>query len=247
MASSSLCGISGWGANEHQHGKHIDNEPTARLCNDEQSRHCRKTTPKMSEDATSLEITSPPETKSSPVEKTFRVSPLIRITLLLLYVALTLPLPSLATVTQAPVSPTLLWGAITLGGILVYGSLSEQVHVDQSGIQAGHPRWISWLLQRRWELKWDDITALKPRTTGQGGLVYYFTSHTAERAFLLPMRVAGFAELLRYIESHTQLDTRDVKPLAQPWMYFILLGFSSLLLLIDFWTLWTASHWMGAA
>jgi hypothetical protein len=56
------------------------------------------------------------------------------------------------------------------------------------------------------------------------------------------MRVAGFAALVRHIEAHTDLDTRDVKPLAQPWMYLILLGFSVLLLLIDGWTLWTATH-----
>ena len=40
--------------------------------------------------------------------KVFRISPLIRITLLSLYVALTLPLPFLAEVTQASVSPALL-------------------------------------------------------------------------------------------------------------------------------------------
>jgi hypothetical protein len=63
--------------------------------------------------------------------------------------------------------------------------------------------------------------------------------------FCLPMRIAGFAELLRYVEAHTQIDTRDVKPLAQPWMYLILLVFSLLLLLIDSWTIWTAAHWTG--
>ena len=172
----------------------------------------------------------------------FKISPLIRITLILLYVALTLPLPFLAVVTQAPVPGWLLGWAILLGGIVLHGSLSEQVFVDESGIEVRYPHWIAWLLRRKWQLSWQEITALKPRTTGQGGLVYYFTNRQAEQAYLLPMRIAGFAELLQYVEAHTTIDTRDVRPLAQPWMYAILLGFSLMLLLVDSWTLWTASH-----
>ena len=176
--------------------------------------------------------------------KAFSISPLIRATLLLLYVALMLPLPTLAAVTNAPVSPWLLRLGIGLGGILLYGGLSEKVYVDASGIRVQYPQWIGWLLRRKWQLSWQEITALKPRTTGQGGIVYYFTSKE-QQAYLLPMRIAGFAELLRYVETHTSIDTKDVKPLAQPWMYLILLGFSALLLLIDGWTLWTAAHWSG--
>lgn len=196
-----------------------------------------ETTPKA---AMSSAIASP----ASLSDKTFRVSPLIRITLLLLYIALTLPLPTLAVVTDAPLPPWLLRVGIALGGILLYGGLSEQVRVDENGIGVQYPAWISWLLRRQWHLNWKDITALKPRSTGQGGIVYYFTSDD-DQAYLLPMRIAGFAELLRYVEAYTDLDTRDVKPLAQPWMYVILLGFSLLLLLVDAWTLWTAAHING--
>ena len=185
-----------------------------------------------------------PVTVSLPA-RNFKISPLIRMTLILLYIALTLPLPTLAAVTQAPVPSQVLRGGILLGGVVLYGSLSEQVFVDDAGIQVRYPGWIAWLLRRRWQLSWQEITALKPRTTGQGGLVYYFTSHQASEAYLLPMRIAGFAELLRYVEAHTSIDTRDVRPLAQPWMYWILLSFSMLLLLVDGWTLWTAAHLPG--
>ncbi|MDB9525666.1 hypothetical protein PN498_06675 [Oscillatoria sp. CS-180] len=177
--------------------------------------------------------------------KTFSISPLIRLTLLTLYIALTLPLPTLATVTSAPVPAWMLRTGILIGSALLYGGLSEQVRVDQTGIEVRYPQWIGWLLRRKWQLDWRDIRALKPRTTGQGGLVYYFTSDRHQQAYLLPMRIAGFAELLRYVEAYTQLDTQDVKPLAQPWMYIILLGFSVLLLLVDAWTLWTAAHFSG--
>ena len=54
------------------------------------------------------------------------------------------------------------------------------------------------------------------------------------------MRVAGFAELVRLVQAHTGIDTRDVRPLAQPWMYLFLLVLTLLLLLMDAWTIGAA-------
>ena len=173
---------------------------------------------------------------STPV--TFRISPLIRLTLLLLYAALTLPLPFLAQVTQARIPLWLLGSGLILGAIALYSALSEQVIASESQLEVAYPTWAQWIWRRGWSLRWEEMTALKPRSTGQGGIVYYFLDKNAERAFLLPMRIAGFARLTRLIQAKTDLDTRDVKPLAQPWMYLILLGFTFLLLLIDTWVLW---------
>jgi hypothetical protein len=169
----------------------------------------------------------------------FRISPLIRITLLSFYLALTLPLPFLARLT-APYIPLWLWGAgISLGWIALYAALCERVILDEQGIQVTYPGWVPRIFRRGWVLPWSDVKALKPRTTGQGGLVYYLLSQ-AGQAYLLPMRVVGFARLVQQVEAKTGIDTRDVRPLAQPWMYLILLGLTLLLWLIDGWTIWTA-------
>ncbi|HEY9901827.1 MAG TPA: hypothetical protein V6D43_05270 [Candidatus Sericytochromatia bacterium] len=170
----------------------------------------------------------------------FRISPLIRLTLLSLYVALTVPLPFLAQVSSAPVPPMLLWVGIGLGAIALYGALSERVIVDEEKIQVAYPSWVPQFFRKGWFLPWTDVKDLKIRTTGQGGLVYYFISQSSEKAYLLPMRVVGFARLVKLVEAHTGIDTTDVRPLAQPWMYLILLGFTLLLLLVDGWTIWTA-------
>lgn len=169
----------------------------------------------------------------------FHISALIRLTLLLLYLALMGPLPFLAQATGAEVSPVLLATGIAVGGLGLYGSLGQRVEVDSEGIQVLYPIWIRWLFRGGWHLRWEDAQALKPRSTGQGGLVYYFVSAN-QRAYLLPMRVAGFTRLVGLVEAYTGIDTQDVKPLAQPWMYFILLGFTLLLLLVDAWTITTA-------
>jgi hypothetical protein len=169
----------------------------------------------------------------------FRLSPLIRITLLGLYVALTTPLPFLSQVTAAPVPPVLLWVGIIIGFIGLYAALSERVIVDDQGIQLTYPQWVPRFFRKGWSLPWSQVKELKPRTTGQGGIVYYFLTHEG-KAYLLPMRVVGFARLVKFVQQKTQVDTTDVYPLAQPWMYLILLFMTLLLLLVDGWTITTA-------
>ncbi len=169
----------------------------------------------------------------------FRLSPLIRITLLTLYIALTIPLPFLAQFTNASVPSGLLWVGISLGFVALYGVLTERVIVDDQGIQVTYATWISRFFRKGWSLSWSDIKDLKPRTTGQGGLVYYFLTED-QKAYLLPMRVAGFARLVKLVQAKTGIDTNDVYPLAQPWMYVILFVFTLLLLLVDLWTITTA-------
>ncbi|MGA1603847.1 MAG: hypothetical protein ACO4CG_16400 [Prochlorothrix sp.] len=170
---------------------------------------------------------------------TFRVSPLIRLTLLFLYISLTLPLPFLAQVTHAPVPPSALAVGLAIGAIVLYGALAEQVILTDSGIEVTYPRWIRWLLRRGWFLSWQEVKSLKPRSTGQGGLVYYFVSQTGQ-GYLLPMRVAGFARLVDQVQAQTGIDTSAVRPLAQPWMYLILLGVTLLLFALDLWTIATS-------
>lgn len=186
--------------------------------------------------ASSAKSLSPPLPE---LPQTFRISPLIRLTLLLFYVALTVPLPFLAKVTHASVPPSALALGLGLGAIALYAALSERVIVTDTGIQVAYPHWVPDLLRKGWSLDWSEITSLKPRSTGQGGLVYYFLTQTGE-AKLLPMRVAGFARLVSLVQDRTGIDTTDVRPLSQPWMYLILLGLTLLLLLIDTWTIWAA-------
>ncbi|OKH27833.1 hypothetical protein NIES1031_07960 [Chroogloeocystis siderophila 5.2 s.c.1] len=170
---------------------------------------------------------------------TFRISSIIRITLMSLYIALTVPLPFLSSITAAPVPPVLLWVGIGIGAVALYAALCERVIVDEQQIQVTYPRWVPKFFRKGWALPWAEVKDLKPRTTGQGGLVYYFLSKEG-KGYLLPMRVAGFARLVEYVQAKTGIDTTDVKPLAQPWMYLILLAFTVLLLLVDAWTITTA-------
>jgi hypothetical protein len=183
-----------------------------------------------------MTATSPattPDTTPATIER-FPLSPIVRITLLSLYIALTIPLPFLAQATQAPVPANWLWVGIGIGAIGLFGVLSERVQVDETGIQVQYPRWV--LFRSGWQVAWSEITALKARTTGQGGIVYYIVTQ-AGQGYLLPMRIAGFTRLVNRLQTQTGIDTADVRPLAQPWMYLILFTLTVLLLLVDAWTI----------
>jgi hypothetical protein len=166
----------------------------------------------------------------------FRISPIIRITLISLYIALTLPLPFLSQVVNAAVSPELLWLGIGIGLIILYAVLTERVLTDDQGIKVTYPSWVNVFLKKGWYLDWSDIKSLKMRTTGQGGLIYYFITNS-DQGYLLPMRIVGFNKLVKIVQEKTGIDTTDIRPLAQPWMYIILLICTMFLLLIDLWVI----------
>ena len=168
--------------------------------------------------------------------QTFHLSPLIRFTLLSLYLALTLPLPLLARVTESVVPPLALAIGIVFGAIALYGVLCERVETSDLAIAVTYPAWVKWV-RKGWSLPWAEVEDLSMRTTGQGGLVYYFVSRERDRAYLLPMRIVGFQRLLEIVRDKTGINTSSVRALAQPWMYLALLGCTMLLLLADAWTI----------
>jgi hypothetical protein len=179
-------------------------------------------------------------TSPGPIEpRVFRISILIRGTLLLLYVALTVPLPVLAKTTDAPIAPEWLAIGLVLGGIFLLAALGEQVQIDDQQLRVTYPVWARWAIRRGWSLDWDQIQALKPRSTGQGGLVYYFVSKDG-LGYLLPMRMTRFGTFVAIVQAKTGIDTRDVRALAQPWMYWMLLVLTVMLLAIDAWVLLVA-------
>ena len=155
----------------------------------------------------------------------FGLSPLIRFTLLSLYGALVLPLPLLAP----DESRWLMVAGLLLGLVLVIGLLSERVETDAEGIQVRYPVWIRWLLRRGWAMRWQDIRALVPVGTSQGGTVYYLK--TADlRHQLLPQRIERFDRFLALLAASTNVSTQDIGRLTPPWTYQLLAGLAVMMI-----------------
>ena len=155
----------------------------------------------------------------------FLLSPLIRFTLLAVYLALVLPLPALA--------PTSLqvWLVVAagLGLVLVAALLSEQVLVNEAGIQVGYPAWCHWMLQRGWILQWHEIRGLVPVKTSQGGTVHYLKTHD-QRHRLLPQRLERFQDFLALVQHHSGVDTSRIGRLTPAWTYQLLAGLAVLMI-----------------
>ena len=155
---------------------------------------------------------------------------LIRATLVLLYLALVLPLPVLAPEALRPWLLVL----VPLGLVLLLMVLSEQLWVSDEGLRLGHPAWCSWLLRRGWSLRWDEVEALVPVGTSQGGRVFYVRRRGPEGgAVLLPHRIARFDAFLEQFSQRTGLDTRGVGRLTPAWTYQLLALLSGLMLIAE--------------
>lgn len=161
------------------------------------------------------------------------MAPLIRFTLIGLYLALVLPLPVLA---PTPLRLPLLL-ALPLGLLLVVAATAERVELGPVGLRVGYPSWCSWLFRRGWELPWGAVGGLTPVATSQGGRVWYVRSGSGSagaagggRSFLLPQRVARFDDFLARFTQASGVDTAAVGRITPPWTYQLLAGLSGALL-----------------
>ena len=162
------------------------------------------------------------------LQERFQLSPLIRATLISVYLALVLPLPLMAP----PGLKLILWSAAPIGLLLVLAMLSEQVSLDDNGISVGHPTWCSWLIRRGWQLRWEEIKRLVPVGTSQGGTVYYLTTFNHGQR-LLPQRLEHFDKFLSIVEERTGLRTGSIGRLTPPWTYQLLFGLALGMLVIE--------------
>lgn len=165
--------------------------------------------------------------QAATADATYGMAPLIRFTLISLYLALVLPLPLLA---PPGIGPTLLI-ALVLGLVVVVALTSEIVRLDAEAISVGYPRWCRWLLRRGWSLRLDQVGGLTPVATSQGGRVFYVRQQGAGEAFLLPQRIAHFDDFLRRFAAATGVDTAAVDRLTPAWTYQLLAVLSTLMLI----------------
>lgn len=168
----------------------------------------------------------------------YRLAPLIRGTLVLLYLALVLPLAPLAPpdlrLPLAVALPSGLW--------LVLAISSEQVEIDAEAISVTHPAWCRWLVRRGWRLPWSQLGAITPVATSQGGRVFYLRAADGA-AYLLPQRVERFDDFLARFHHHSGLDTASIGRISPPWTYRLLAFLSAAMVAAELIIgLWLSSH-----
>lgn len=147
----------------------------------------------------------------------YEMAPLIRFTLLALYLALVAPLPLVAPQAWQPA----LAAALVLGLALVVAATSELVVLDREGMAVGYPPWCNWLIRRSWSQQWSAINGLTPVATSQGGRVFYLRCRDGS-AYLLPQRIARFPQFLESFSLATGIGTSEIGRISPPWTYQLL-------------------------
>jgi hypothetical protein len=157
----------------------------------------------------------------------YGMAPVIRFTLLTLYLALVGPLPLVAP----PALRDWLWAALLAGWLVVLALTSEEVVIDGEGLEVAHPPWCAWLIRRGWRLSWSQVEGLTPVATSQGGRVFYVRSKGEGRAWLLPQRVTRFEDFLARFQVLSGVETGAVGRISPPWTYQLLAMMSAGMLL----------------
>nr|AUG32690.1 hypothetical protein PLO_714 [Paulinella longichromatophora] len=155
----------------------------------------------------------------------FPLSPLIRATLVLLYIATVLPLPVMAP-NQLRFEIVLL---LLIGILLIWSLLSEQITIDRLKIRRSYPAWCLWFSSNQWEVNWNDIQKITPVQSSQGGWVYYIISKH-NKAHLLPQRIARFNEFINQFKQLSGIEFLSVSQLTPPWTYQLLRALSCLII-----------------
>ena len=150
----------------------------------------------------------------------------VKSSLILLYLALTLPMPFI-TIDKLKIVSIIIF---LLGLYLIINITSDYVETCNNKI-AYKTSFISKVLGRNnWEIYWRDIKLIKSQPTSQGSKVYYFNTDKGDN-FLIPQRVENFKRLLVIVSQKTGIDSREFSYISPLWTYK-LLTFLSFLMLI---------------
>ena len=153
----------------------------------------------------------------------------VKSSLILLYLALTIPIPFISSENLKIISIILFF----LGLFLIINITNDYVETCNKKISY-QTSFISKVFgKKNWEIFWKDIKLIKSLTTSQGSKVYYFITNKDEN-FLLPQRIEDFEEFLLIISKKTGINIKGAKYISPMWTYKLLSLLSILMIIGEF-------------
>ena len=150
------------------------------------------------------------------IEK-FKTLFFVKISLISLYLALTIPIPFIS-IDNLKI-PSII--TFVLGLYLIINITSDYVETSDYKISY-QTSFISKTLGRKnWEIFWKDIKLIKSSPTSQGSKVYYFNTYKGEN-FLMPQRIENFEKFLLNVSKNTGLKVNGMSYISPLWTYKIL-------------------------
>ena len=150
----------------------------------------------------------------------------VKISLVSLYLALTIPIPFIS-IDNLKIISTI---AFVLGLYLIINITSDYVETCNNKISY-KTSFISHILgKKNWEISWKDIKLIKSLPTSQGSKVYYFNTFQGDN-FLVPQRVENFEKFLLTVSSNTGIAINEISYISPLWTYKLLTLISVLMII----------------
>ena len=158
--------------------------------------------------------------------KRFNTLFFVKASLIILYLALTFPIPFIAISGLKRLSIIFL----ILGFCLITNLTNDFVQTSDNNVSY-HTSLIANLVGKKsWQLSWEDIKSIKSIGTSQGSKVHYFVTDEGKN-FLIPQRINKLEEFILVISTKTNLNTKNISYISPLWTYK-LLTFISLSMLL---------------
>ena len=149
----------------------------------------------------------------------------VKVSLISLYLALTIPLPFISNEEFKIISLIL----FVLGLFSIVNITNDYVETTNQKITYKSSFLSKAFGKKNWEIFWRDIKFIKALPTSQGSKVYYFVTNKDEN-FLLPQRLENFEEFLLLISKKTGLNVEDLSYISPLWTYRLLILLSLLMI-----------------
>ena len=155
------------------------------------------------------------------MEKKFKNLISVRASLIFLYLALTIPLPIIASKDLKLIAISL----FALGFFIIIDITNDYLITCENKISYKVSFTSSILGKKSWEIFWKDIKLIKSLPTSQGSKVHYFVTNK-EESFLVPQRIENFQKFLSIISIKTNLEVNELSYLSPLWTYKLLASLS---------------------
>ena len=150
----------------------------------------------------------------------------VKISLISLYLALTIPLPFISNERLKILSIILFF----LGLFLIFNITNDYVETSSKKITYKSSFLSKTFGKKHWEIFWKDIKFIKSLPTSQGSNVYYFVTNKDDN-YLLPQRLENFDKFLLLITEKTGIKVESFSYISPLWTYR-LITFLSLLMIL---------------
>ena len=159
------------------------------------------------------------------IEK-FKTLFFVKSSLILLYLALTIPIPFISIDKLKNVSLMI----FILGLYVIVKLTSDYVETSDKKISFKTSLISKFFGKSNWDILWKDIKSVKSLPTSQGSKVFYFCTSKGDN-FLVPQRLENFEKFLLVISKKTGIDIKDISYISPLWTYKVLTFLSGLMII----------------